>query len=406
MFEAFAERDYRRFWSAQFISNIGSWMQGLAQGWLVYRLTDSPFLLGFVAFANSAPSLLFMLPAGVLADHLDRLRTFRASQIAQALSALFIAVSIYTGHITVWQIVAASLVSGVAISFSAPAYQAMVVDLLDDRARLSNAVAMNSLQFNLSRALGPLLAGLTLHAWGSFWCFLINALSFVPQIFVLGRLQKRQVRAEPIGAMSTRLAEGLRFVRGDRVMILLLAIVAIISLLGYPYVTLMPMAARLLYVHDDARGLGILMGAIGIGALVGALALSMRTPAKLMKWIIVSLAAFGIALGAIGFTHARLIVVPLLAICGCTMVVCAALCNTAIQNRVPDAMRGRVLSMYTFGFFGFLPFGNLLAGAIAEHRGLPMTMIVLGGGLVLAALVSIGFTRRREETETLLPNAQ
>jgi len=385
MFEAFAERDYRRFWTAQFVSNIGSWMQGLAQGWLVYRLTDSPFLLGFVAFANSAPSLFLMLPAGVLADHLDRLRTFRASQIAQALSALFIAISVYTHHITVWQIVAASVVSGVAVSFSAPAYQAMVVDLLDDRARLANAVAMNSLQFNLSRALGPLLAGLTLHAWGAFWCFFVNALSFVPQIFVVGRLQKRQVLSEPIGAMSTRLAEGFRFVRGDRVMILLLAIVAIVSLLGYPYVTLMPMAARILYVHDDARGLGILMGAIGIGALIGALALSMRTPTKIMRMIVVSLAAFGLALGAIGFTHSRLIVVPLLGVCGCAMVVCAALCNTAIQNRVPDAMRGRVLSMYTFGFFGFLPFGNLIAGAIAEHHGLPMTMMVLGGGLVAAA---------------------
>jgi MFS family permease len=385
MFEAFAERDYRRFWSAQFVSNIGSWMQGLAQGWLVYKLTDSPFLLGFVAFANSAPSLLFMLPAGVLADHFDRLRTFRASQITQALSALFIAIAIYTSHIVVWHIVLASVVSGVAISFSAPAYQAMVIDLLDDRARLSNAVAMNSLQFNLSRALGPLLAGLTLHAWGPFWCFFVNALSFLPQIFVLGRLQKRQVRGEPVGAMSTRLAEGFRYVRGDRVMMLLLTLVAIISLLGYPYVTLMPMAARLLYVHDDARGLGILMGAIGIGALIGALTLSVKTPVRIMRMIIVSLAAFGLALGAIGFTHARLIVVPLLAICGCAMVVCAALCNTAIQNRVPDAVRGRVLSMYTFGFFGFLPFGNLIAGAIAEHRGLPMTMMVLGGGLLAAA---------------------
>ena len=386
MFEAFAERDYRRFWVAQFISNIGSWMQGLAQGWLVYRLTDSPFLLGFVAFSNSAPSLILMLPAGVLADHLDRLRVFRASQCAQALAALFIAVSIYFGHVTVWQIVAASLVSGVAISFSAPAYQAMVVDLLDDRTRLSNAVAMNSLQFNVARALGPLLAGLTLAAWGSFWCFFINALSFVPQIFVTGRLQRRQVLAQPVGAMSARLAEGLRYVRGDRAMKLLLAIVAVISLLGYPYVTLMPMAARILYAHDDARGLGIMMGAIGIGALLGALALSVRTPIRMMRMITASLAAFGLSLAAIGFTHSRVITVTLLAVCGCSIVICAALCNTAIQNRVPDAMRGRVMSMYTFGFFGFLPFGNLIAGTIAEHRGLPMTMIVLGGGMVAAAI--------------------
>ncbi|HSY48752.1 MAG TPA: MFS transporter [Thermoanaerobaculia bacterium] len=388
MFEAFQERDYRRFWTAQFFSNIGSWMQGLAQGWLVYKLTDSPFLLGFVAFANSAPSLFLMLPAGVLADHLDRRRVVQLSQCAQALSALFIAIAIRTGHITVWHIVAASVLSGVAISFSAPAYQAMIIDLLDDRARLSNAVAMNSLQFNLSRVLGPLLAGLTLAAWGSLWCFLLNALSFIPLIFVLGRLRKRQVHEPPVGALGTRLIEGFRYVRGDRVMFLNLAIVAVVSLLGYPYMTLMPMAARNLYVHDDARGLGILMGSIGIGALLGALALSIRTPVKIMRMIIASLAVFGVALGAIGFTHARLIIVPLLAVCGCAMVVSVALCNTSIQNRVPDAMRGRVLSMYTFGFFGFLPFGNLIAGTIAEHRGLPMTMVVLGGGLLAAAGVA------------------
>lgn len=393
MFEAFHEHDYRRFWTAQFISNIGSWMQGLAQGWLVYRLTESPFLLGFVAFANSAPSLLLMLPAGVLADHLDRRRVVSISQGAQALSALFVAISIRTGHITVWHIVAASVVSGVAMSFSAPAYQAMIVDLLDDRSRLSNAVAMNSLQFNLSRVLGPLLAGLTLAAWGSFWCFFVNALSFVPLIAVLGRLQKRQMRPEPVGTLTMRLVEGFRYVRGDRVVLLLLAIVAVVSLLGYPYMTLMPMAARLLYVHDDARGLGILMGAVGIGALAGALALSVRTPVKMMRTIIVSLAAFGLALGAIGFTHARLVIVPLLAICGCAMVVCVALCNTSIQQRVPDAMRGRVLSMYTFGFFGFLPFGNLLAGAVAEHRGLPMTVTLLGGGLLAAAAGAFAIAR-------------
>jgi MFS family permease len=389
MFEAFQESDYRRFWVAQFISNIGTWMQGLAQGWLVYKLTESPFLLGFVAFSNSAPSLILMLPAGVLADHLDRRRVVGISQIAQALSALFVAISVRTGHITVWHIVAASLVSGVAISFSAPAYQAMIVDLLDDRSRLSNAVAMNSLQFNFSRVLGPLLAGLTLAAWGSFWCFLLNALSFVPLVVVLERLKKRQMRESPVGSMSTRLIEGFRYVRADRVVLLLLGIVAVVSLFGYPYMTLMPMAARRLYVHDDARGLGILMGAVGIGALLGALSLSVRTPAKIMRTIIVSLTIFGIALGSIGFTHARLITVPLLAICGCAMVVCVALCNTAIQNRIPDAMRGRVLSMYTFGFFGFLPFGNLLAGAVAEHRGLPMTMMMLGGGIIAAAVVAM-----------------
>src|ERR1051326_5524108 len=157
VFEAFAERDYRRFWLTQFISNLGSWMQVVAQGWLVYRLTDSAFLLGFVAFASSIPTLFLMLPGGVVADHFDRRRVVSASQWAQALSALFLAISIRTGQIDVWQIIAA------------PAWQAMVVDLLDDRERLPNAIAMNSLQFNLSRALGPLIAGVTLAAWGAVW---------------------------------------------------------------------------------------------------------------------------------------------------------------------------------------------------------------------------------------------
>src|SRR5436190_10123589 len=265
MFEAFRETDYRRFWTTQFISNIGSWMQAIAQGWLVYRLTDSPFLLGFVGFAQSVPSLFLMLPGGVIADHFDRRRLVGASQWAQALSALFLAVAIKTGQLSVWQIVAASVVVGVAVSFSAPAYQAMVVDLLDDRSRLSNAVAMNSLQFNLSRVIGPVLAGLTLSAWGSFWCFLFNALSFLPLIWVLGRLTRRQRPREQTAKLWALLAEAFRYVRGDRVVMLALAIVAAASLFGYPYVTIMPMVARILYGHDDARGLGILMGGIGAG---------------------------------------------------------------------------------------------------------------------------------------------
>jgi MFS family permease len=192
VFEAFAERDYRRFWTAQFFSNIGSWMQTVAQGYVVYQLTDSPFLLGFVAFANAVPSVFLMLYGGVLADHHDRRRIVSISQCVQALSALALAVAIQTKHIAVWHIVAASVASGIAISFSAPAWQAMVLDLLDDRTRLSNAVAMNSLQFQLSRSIGPLIAGATLSAFGSFWCFFINALSFLPLIWILGRIRKRQ----------------------------------------------------------------------------------------------------------------------------------------------------------------------------------------------------------------------
>jgi MFS family permease len=319
------------------------------------------------------------------------------SQWVQAVAAAFVAVAIYTHQVTVWQIIAASAASGIAMSFSAPAYQAMIIDLLDDRRRLPNAVAMNSLQFNLSRAIGPLLAGVTLAAWGSVSCFALNALSFLPVIVVLGRLRERQVRTDPVGGMTARLLEGFRFVRGDRVIVVLLAIVAMSSLLGYPYMTLMPMTARLLYGHDDARGLGILLGAVGAGALLGALALSMRMPARIPRVIVGALAAFGLALGALAFTRSPLLVVPLLVVAGCAIVVSVALCNTSIQQRVPDAMRGRVMSMYTFGFFAFLPFGNLLAGAVAEHRGQPRATLIMACGISATAVLAAFALRGKAE---------
>src|ERR1041385_5151176 len=246
MFEAFQEKDYRAFWTTQFVSNIGSWMQSVAQGWLVYRLTNSPFLLGVVGFSVSAPSIVLMLPGGVLADQLDRRRTLRISQWAQTLSALALSLSIWTHHITVWQIIAASLVNGTAMAFSSPAYQAMIADLLDDRSRLSNAVAMNALQFNLSRALGPLLAGLALAAWGSFWFFFLNALSFLPLIYVLGTLRDRQLRNATVEQrMLARLIEGFRYVRGEPTVMKFLCVMTIASLFGYPLVTLMPIVARM-----------------------------------------------------------------------------------------------------------------------------------------------------------------
>jgi len=396
VFEAFRERDYRAFWLTQFVSNIGSWMQTVAQGWLVYKLTDSEFLLGFVGFAGSAPAIFLMLPGGVLADQLERKRVVALSQWAQAGCALWLAIAIRLNHITVWQIVAAALVVGIAQSFSAPAWQAMVVDLLDDRERLPNAIAMNSLQFNLSRAIGPALAGIALSVWGSFWCFFLNAISFLPLIFVLGRLTRRQVISEDgAGAILTRLAEGLRYVRRDRVVLTLLAVVASASLFGYPYVQLMPVLARHLFA-DDRTGNAWLIGAIGAGAFAGALVLGMSTPKRRIGTISGALLLFGVTLTAIAFVKDPWIVAGMLAICGLANVVGIALCNTTIQQRIPDAMRGRVLSMYTFAFFAFVPFGNLLAGLVAEQRGLATTLVVLGAGVFatgVGMLVVLGIRR-------------
>lgn len=396
MFEAFAERDYRRFWSTQFLSNVGSWMQAVAQGWLVYRLTDSPFLLGFVGFASSAPAIVLMLPGGVLADQLDRKRVVAVSQWAQAASALFLAISIRTNQITVWQIIVAALVVGTAQSFSAPAYQAMIVDLLDDRSRLPNAVAMNSLQFNLSRAVGPLIAGAALSAWGAFWCFLVNALSFLPLIFILGRIGDRQQPEGRASAIFTRLREGFVYVRGDRVVMLLLGIVAASSLFGFPYINLIPVLARSLFAND-AAGIGYLMAASGIGALTGALLLSTLKVRKRLRIVTTCLMTFGIALAAAGFLP-RAGALAMLVICGFSTVISLALCNTMVQQRVPDEMRGRVMAMYTFAFFASVPFGNLVAGAITEHRGISFTLAILGAALLLSGAASAFALSRQSAT--------
>ena len=389
MFEAFRESDYRRFWVAQFISNIGSWMQTVAQGWLVYRLTDSPFLLGFVGFASSAPAVFLMLPGGVIADHFDRKRVVAFSQIAQAGCALFLAVMIALHRVTVWQIIGAAVVVGIAQSFSAPAFQAMIIDLLEDRTRLPNAIAMNSLQFNSSRVIGPLIAGATLSAWGAGWSFLLNALSFFPLVWVLMRTKNRQVPLEGSLGIANRLAEGFRFVRSDRIVMLLLGVVAAMSLFSYPIVNLMPVVARAAFA-DEAAGLGYLMAAIGVGALGAALVLSMKTPGEKRSLLLITGSLFvnGAALAAVGAFRSGAAILTLLFVYGASTIAGTALCNTTIQRRVPDSIRGRVLSMYTFSFFAAIPFGNLAAGLAAEKRGIVGAVLILGSGVVGTAILA------------------
>jgi predicted MFS family arabinose efflux permease len=280
----------------------------------------------------------------------------------------------------------------------------MVLDLLDDRSRLANAVAMNSLQFQLSRAIGPLIAGLTLSAFGSFWCFFFNAISFIPLIFILGRIKKRQKPPSEVGHVMERLREGFAYVRGDRMVLLALVVAGIASAFGFPYINLMPIVARNLYRLNEAKGLGWLMGAIGFGAMLGSLGLSIKTPSrtKMLWFIVVTLGVFGGALSMVGLLRWRWAVMTLLVFCGASMVTCLALCNTSIQQRVPDSMRGRVLSMYTFSFYSLLPFGNLVGGSLAEHRGIGLTLLLFGGAMVLFAIAAAVAIRRRRRGRTMM----
>lgn len=382
MFEAFAERDYRRFWTTQFLSNVGSWMQSVAQGWLVYQLSHSAFMLGLVAFAGTAPGIVLMLPGGVLADQLNRRRVVMVSQCAQALAALFVAVMIFGDAVEIWHVALAAAISGTAMSFSAPAWQAMLVDLLDDRSRLPNAVVMNSLQFNLARAIGPVVAAIALSSLGAAWCFVANALSFVPLIVVLELLRHRKQQGQlSDGSMLSRLIEGFAYVRGNRTVTLILAVVVVVNFFGYPLITLMPLIAARLY-GDDAGGLAFLMTATGCGALAGALALSIRIPRRPMSAAAIALSVNGAMLVVVALTRQKNVAAAALVFAGAAMVMCTALCNTSLQKRLPDSIRGRVLAMYAYAFFAFVPFSNLLSGAIADRFGMTAALTFLATGLV------------------------
>jgi MFS family permease len=343
-----------------------------------------------------------MLPGGVLADQLDRRRVVAYSQWAQGASALWLAIAIAADRISVWQIIGAALIVGIAQSFSAPAYHAMTLDLLDDRSRLPNAIAMNSLQFNLSRVIGPLLASLALTAWGPFWCFFLNAVSFLPLIWVLGRIKRRQGEHEGSGSMMARLREGFVYVLGDRLLLLLLGAASAVSLFGYPHLQLMPVLARKLF-RNEAAGNGYLFSAIGIGALLAALTLSMYKPPRMMAAIVATTAIFGVTLAAAGSVHTATAVMTLLMIAGAGSVASLAMCNILIQQRTPDTMRGRVLSMYTFAWFAFVPLGNLIAGTIAERADIVRTFLFLGGGLVLTAVAVASGALRVARAASLEP---
>jgi len=388
MFSALAERDYRRFWCAQFVSNIGGWMQSVAQGWLVLKLTDSPFLLGLVGFANSLPILLLMLPGGVIADKVDRRRLLRIVQSAQAGTALLLAISIYFDAVTVRQVIVAAAVNGVAIAFSSPTFQALVLDLLGDRSKLANAIAMNSLQFNLSRVIGPLLAGILLTYAGAFACFLANAFSFLPLIFIIGTIGATTRKSEDSTPLARRLLEGVSFAWNSPSVRMLLFVVAAASFFGFPYITLMPVLAKVTFGNAPS-GLAILMAALGAGALIGSLFVAYwSTRKERVSLILFSLSIFGAALIAVARVDEPSWLLFALVVAGFTMVSSVASVNTQLQHLIPDVLRGRVLSIYTLSFFGVVPFGNLLSGAITERYGIERAFLLMGTGLVLATALA------------------
>jgi MFS family permease len=390
LLRALRHRNYRLFISGQLISLIGTWMQSVAESWLVYRLTGSAVLLGVVGFSNRIPVFLFSTVGGAVADRYNRHHIVIATQIISMCLAGMLAFLTLTHRVQVWHLMAIAALLGLVNAFDIPARQSFVVQLVD-RADLQNAIALNSSMFNGARIVGPAIAGVLVAAVGEGWCFLANAISYVAVI--LGLLLMRvppPPRAERPASTLAHITEGFRFVLRSRPILALLLLLGLISLMGTPYSVLMPIIADQTF-HAGPRGLGILMGATGVGALVGALSLATRTTLQGYGRTI-ALAATGFGLSLIAFSAARnlWLAVAFLLPAGFAMMTQMAASNTLIQSMVPDALRGRVMAVYSMMFMGMAPIGALLAGTLAGWLGATTTVAAGGAFCVVGGLFFLG----------------
>ncbi len=385
-------RNYRLFFAGQGISLIGTWMQRLAMSWLIYRLTGSPFLLGFVGFMSTIPTFLVWPFAGVLLDRWSKHRVIVITQVLAMLQALVLAGLLLGGLLTesnaAWIVIALSVFLGVVGAFDMPARQSFIVEMVEDRNDLGNAIALNSSLFNGARLIGPPVAGVLVAAVGEGWCFLLNGVSYLAVIaaLLLMRVPQR-LRAKPPRHVLHELAEGVRYAFGFPPIRSLLLLIAFNSLVAMPYAVLMPVFSKDIF-HGDAQLLGMLMAAAGVGALGGAAYLaSRRGVLGLGRLIAVATCVFGLGLVGFSQTTNRWVALPLLALVGWGMMVQMASSNTVLQTLVDDDKRGRVMSFYAMTFAGMAPFGSLAAGALGNALGAPRTVLISGLAGLLAAAV-------------------
>lgn len=389
MFRALQYKNYRLFFSGQGISLVGTWMQQIAMSWLVYRLTDSVFLLGVLGFASQIPSFLLGPFAGVVSDRFNRHRILILTQVLSMVQASVLAALVLTETATTAWLVGLSVFLGIVNAFDVSARQAFVVSLIPKREDVSNAIALNSSMFNVARLLGPSIAGILIAAVGEGICFLINAISYVAVIFSLLQIKTTvPVRLTNDNQVWQSLKEGFSYAFGFPPIRAIILLIALISLFGMPFTVLMPVFARDI-LHGGANTLGYLMGASGIGALVGALYLAQRsTVLGLGKIIVGATLLLGFGLICFAFTQTLWLSLICIFMTGLGMIVQMAANNTILQTIVDDDKRGRVMSFYSMAFMGMAPFGSLLAGAVADKIGVPLTFLGCG---VLCLLSIIPF---------------
>lgn len=389
---ALRHRNYRLFFIGQGISMIGTWVTRIAMSWLVYRLTNSSLLLGLTGFAGQLPTFLIAPFAGVIVDRSDRYRLLLVTQVLSMLQSGLLAYYALSGTITAWHVLFLAIFQGLINGFDTPARQAFIVDMVDKREDLPNAIALNSSLVNVARLVGPSVAGVLISVVGEGVCFTVDALSYVGVICALlgMRIVKRE-REVKQAHFASELREGFAYVAGFAPIRDLLLLLAVVSLAGLPYAVLMPVFATQVF-HGGAHTLGWLMTSTGVGALVAALWLASRPSVLgLARVVTAAGSVFGLALIAFSYTRTLWLGLPLLVLVGGGMMMQMAATNTLIQTLVDERMRGRVMSFYTMAFFGMMPFGSLLAGFVASHWSAESA--VRSGGL-LTVLAVLLFWRR------------
>ncbi|HSE25771.1 MAG TPA: MFS transporter [Pyrinomonadaceae bacterium] len=388
MLRALRHKNYRLFFSGQSISLIGTWMTRIATSWLVYRLTGSALLLGVVGFAGQIPSFLLAPFAGVLVDRWNRHRLLLITQVLALLQSLAMAILALSGLIKIWQIIVLSVFQGLVNAFDMPARQAFVVEMVERREDLANAIALNSSMVNAARLLGPSIGGVIIAAVGEGWCFMIDAISYLAVIasLVAMTITPRMVKATQDANIFEQLREGWVYTTRFAPIRNILLLLALVSLVGMPYTVLMPVFANDV-LHGGPNALGLLMAASGVGALVGAMFLAARRSVLgLGKFIPITAGAFGAGLIAFSFSRMIWLSLLLMIVTGLGFMVQMAVSNTVLQTIVDEDKRGRVMSFYTMAFMGTAPFGSLLAGTVAERIGAPHTLLFGGIGCILGAL--------------------
>jgi MFS family permease len=386
MVRSLRHRNFRLFFSGQLISLIGTWMQTIAQAWLVYRITGSSLLLGVVGFAGQIPIFILSPLGGLAADRWNRQKIVIGTQVASMLLAFVLAALTLLHIVKTWEIITLAALLGAVNAFDIPGRQSFLIEMVS-RDDLMNAIALNSSMFNGARVIGPAIAGILVSRIGEGWCFFANGASYIAVIAGLLMMKLPPYRPVPAGTSPfEHIAEGFRYIQRTAPILALITLIGVVSLVAVPYSVLMPIFADQI-LHRGAHGLGILMGSAGVGALLGALTLASRRGVKGLGTVVGFAAmAFGVSLILFAFSKIFWLSVVLLVPVGYGVMLQMSSSNTLIQAMVPDELRGRAMAMYTMMFMGMAPIGSLLSGLFADWIGAPLTVAIGGVGAVAGAI--------------------